>query len=377
VSPRKEVLLSLPPHKPTVLVVDDVPANLRLISELLQEHYQVRVATSGAQALRIVDRTIPDLILLDVMMPEMDGHEVCRRLKADPKTCDVPVLFLSARNQDEDECLGFALGASDYLNKPISAPILLARVQTQIRLKVATDQLRLQNTFLDQQVMARTRELQATHDVTILALASLAETRDNETGNHLRRTQHYVRALAEELRHHPRFSADLDEQSIELMFKSAPLHDIGKVGISDHILLKPGRFEPAEFEIMKTHAQLGYQALVHAEELLGAQVPFLRIAKEIALCHHEKWDGSGYPRGLVGDAIPVSARLMALADVYDAVISRRVYKSEMSHQTAAAIIYDGAGRHFDPDVVAAFKVLEEQFEQIARCFADTDSEEPK
>jgi len=185
-----------------------------------------------------------------------------------------------------------------------------------------------------------------------------------------------VRILAEELRDHPRFSAHLDDESIELMFKSAPLHDIGKVGIADHILLKPGRFEPAEYEIMKSHARLGYQALVHAEELLGAQVPFLRIAKEIALCHHEKWDGSGYPSGLAGDAIPVSARLMAVADVYDAVISRRVYKSQMSHQTAAAIIRDGAGQHFDPEVVAAFITLEKQFEQIAERYADTTDEEP-
>ncbi|WPN44539.1 MULTISPECIES: two-component system response regulator [unclassified Pseudomonas] len=368
--------MNRPTHRPTVLVVDDMPANLQLISELLGERYHVRVASSGAQALKSVERSMPDLILLDVVMPEMDGHDVCRTLKSDPKLCDVPVLFLSARNQDEDECLGFELGAADYLNKPINPPILLARVQTQIRLKATTDLLRLHNDYLDKEVVARTRELQATHDVTILALASLAETRDNETGNHLRRTQHYVRALAEKLRNHPRFRPYLDQQTIELMFKSAPLHDIGKVGIADQILLKPGRFEPAEFEIMKTHARLGYQALVHAEELLGAQVPFLRIAKEIALCHHEKWDGSGYPSGLAGEAIPVSARLMAVADVYDAVISRRVYKSEMTHQTAVAIIRDGAGRHFDPAVAAAFMALEKEFEQIAERYADTAAEEP-
>jgi putative two-component system response regulator len=358
-----------------VLVVDDVPANLQLISELLRELYHVRIATSGAQALKIVDRTIPDLILLDVMMPEMDGYEVCRRLQQNPQTRDVPVMFLSARIQHEDECHGFALGAADYLFKPINPAILLARVQTQLRLKATTDLLRSHNAYLDQEVLARTRELQATHDVTILALASLAETRDNETGNHLRRTQHYVRLLAEKLSEHPRFSAHLDDQSIELMFKSAPLHDIGKVGIADHILLKPGRFEPAEFEIMKTHAQLGYQALVHAEELLGAQVPFLRIAKEIALCHHEKWDGSGYPNGLARDAIPVSARLMAVADVYDAVISRRVYKSQMCHEKAFGIICEGAGRHFDPDVVAAFIDLEKEFERIAERYADAPAED--
>jgi putative two-component system response regulator len=369
---REEDSMTHSPHKATVLVVDDMPANLQLMSELLRPHYQVRIAASGAQALRVAERSAPDLILLDVMMPDMDGYEVCRQLKANAQTRDVPVLFLTAKLEDEAECLGLELGASDYLSKPINPPILLARVQTHLRLKEAVDQLRSQNSFLDQEVLARTRELQATHDVTILALASLAETRDNETGNHLRRTQHYVRALAEKLRDHPRFAEHLDEQSIELMFKSAPLHDIGKVGIPDHILLKPGRFEPGEFDIMKTHAQLGYQALVHAEELLGAPVPFLRIAKEIALCHHEKWDGSGYPQGLVGEAIPVSARLMAVADVYDAVISRRVYKTEMPHTTAATIIHDGCGRHFDPDVVAAFRSLENEFQHIANHYADSD-----
>ncbi|WP_231353382.1 response regulator [Pseudomonas tussilaginis] len=364
------------PSKPVVLVVDDEPSSLQVINELLREHYQVRVAASGEHALQIIDQTIPDLILLDIVMPGLNGHEVCRRLKGNSKTCDVPVLFLSASNQDIDECLGLALGAADYLSKPINPPVLLARVQTQMRLKVAVDLLRSQKSFLDQEILARTRELQATHDVTILALASLAETRDNETGNHLRRTQHYVRVLAENLRHHPRFSAHLDEKSIELICKSAPLHDIGKVGISDQILLKPGRLEADEFEIMKTHAQLGYQALVHAEELLGEQVPFLRIAKEIALCHHEKWDGSGYPNGLAGDAIPVSARLMAIADVYDAIISRRVYKLSKSHNTAANVIYDGAGRHFDPDMVEAFRGLEDEFDQIAQRYADSAPYEP-
>lgn len=359
-----------PVQKPVVLVIDDAPANLQLIGDLLRDRYQVQVAISGAVALQIVERAAPDLILLDVVMPDMDGYEVCRSLKATPKTRDVPILFLSARNQDEDQCLGLELGATDYLHKPINPALLLARVQTQMRLKAAADLLRKQNNDLDQQVLARTRELQTLHDVTILALASLAETRDNETGNHLRRTQYYVRALAEALRDHPRFSAHLDEQNIELIFKSAPLHDIGKVGIADHILLKPGRFDTAEFEIMKRHTVLGYQALVQAEDMLGAPVPFLRVAKEIALCHHEKWDGSGYPNGLAGEEIPVSARLMAVADVYDAVVSRRVYKLEMSHEKAAGIIHEGAGRHFDPDVVEAFKRVEHCFEDIARRYAD-------
>jgi putative two-component system response regulator len=330
------------------------------------------VASSGANALAIAQRTAPDLILLDEMMPDKDGYEVCRRLQANPLTRDVPVLFLTAKQQAEDQQYGLDLGAVDYLSKPLEPTVLLARVRSQLRLKLAADQLRQRNADLDQEVAQRTSELQAVHDVTILALASLAETRDNETGNHLRRTQNYVRALAYKLRELPRFAAVLDDESIELLYKSAPLHDIGKVGIPDHILLKPGRFEPHEFEVMKHHPRLGYAALVKAEELLGMPVPFLRIAKEIALYHHEKWDGSGYPEGLSGKAIPLSARLMAIADVYDAVISRRVYKPEMPHAKAVAIIREGCGTHFDPQVVQAFLSLEQEFQDIAQRYADTD-----
>jgi putative two-component system response regulator len=359
-------------HKATLLLVDDVPENLLLLSELLRPHYQLRVASDGGTALKIVRRSPPDLILLDVMMPGMDGYEVCRRLKEDPQTADTPVLFLTAKGQAEDQMHGLDLGAVDYLSKPFEPTVLLARVRSQLRLKMAADQLRARNAELDQEVERRTHELQAVHDVTILALASLAETRDNETGNHLRRTQNYVRALADKLREQPHFAEQLDERTVELLYKSAPLHDIGKVGIPDHILLKPGRFEPHEFEVMKQHPRLGYQALVHAEEMLGAPVPFLRIAKEIALCHHEKWDGSGYPQGLRGEAIPLSARLMAVADVYDAVISRRVYKAEMPHDKAAAIIREGCGSHFDPSVAEAFLALQEEFQDIARRYADTD-----
>ncbi|PTQ70572.1 HD-GYP domain-containing protein [Pseudomonas sp. GV071] len=359
-------------HRHTLLVVDDGPENLRLMHELLHRDYQLRVASSGANALAIAQRTAPDLILLDVMMPDMDGYEVCRRLQANPLTRDVPVLFLTAKQQAEDQQYGLDLGAVDYLSKPLEPTVLLARVRSQLRLKLAADQLRQRNADLDQEVAQRTSELQAVHDVTILALASLAETRDNETGNHLRRTQNYVRALAYKLRELPRFAAVLDDESIELLYKSAPLHDIGKVGIPDHILLKPGRFEPHEFEVMKHHPRLGYAALVKAEELLGMPVPFLRIAKEIALYHHEKWDGSGYPEGLSGEAIPLSARLMAIADVYDAVISRRVYKPEMPHAKAVAIIREGCGTHFDPQVVQAFLSLEQEFQDIAQRYADTD-----
>ncbi|HEY5799373.1 MAG TPA: two-component system response regulator, partial [Burkholderiaceae bacterium] len=324
------------------------------------------------KALRIVRSTPPDLILLDIMMPIMSGHEVAAQLKADPATRDIPIIFLTAMASSEDETRGLALGAVDYITKPISPPVVLARVETQLKIKAAADFLRDKNDYLEQEVARRTREVIAIQDVTIHAMASLAETRDNETGNHIRRTQHYVRVLAEHLRDHPRFRHFLDDATIKLLFTSAPLHDIGKIGIPDRILLKPGRFTPEEFEIMKTHTTLGRDAIEHAEAMLGMDVDFLRLAKEIAYGHQEKWDGSGYPEGKAGDDIPISARLMAVADVYDALISRRVYKEGMSHDAAVQIILDGRGTHFDPDICDAFAVCLPLFKEIAQKFADSD-----
>ncbi len=359
------------PDKPVVLVVDDTPSNLSYVGELLKDEYRVKVAASGARALEIVhDGRPPDLILLDVVMPAPDGYEVCRQLKRDPRSCDIPVIFATSRGDVEDESLGFALGAVDYIAKPISPPLLMARLRTHLALKAAADRLRDQNATLEDEVVRRTAEVRATQDVTILALACLAETRDNETGNHILRTQYYVRALAQKLADHPRFRHLLDERNIDLLFKSAPLHDIGKVGIPDRILLKPGRLDADEMEIMKTHTTLGHEALVYAEQRLGASVQFLRFAKEIALSHQEKWDGSGYPQALVGDAIPISARLMAVADVYDALISRRVYKPPFPHAQALDIIREGRGQHFDPDIVDAFLSIEDEILEIARQHAD-------
>lgn len=363
------------PHKATILVVDDTPDNLALMSGLLKDQYKVKVANHGEKALKIAQGdSPPDLILLDIMMPGMDGYAVCQALKSDPVTRDIPVIFLTAMVSTEDEMRGLEVGAVDYITKPISPPIVLARVQTHLNLKAAADFLKDKNAFLEQEVAKRTQEVMAIQDVTILAMASLAETRDNETGNHIRRTQYYVKTLAEYLRDHPRFRDYLSDQQIQTLFKSAPLHDIGKIGIPDRILLKPGRFEPEEFEIMKTHTTLGRDAIAHAESQLGMEVDFLVCAKEIAYSHQEKWDGSGYPEGLSGDAIPISARLMAVADVYDALISRRVYKDGMPHAKAAAIIREGRGSHFDPDITDAFLALEDEFRAIAARFADSDDD---
>ncbi len=360
-----------PPRRPTVLVVDDTPQNLMLMTELLAERYRVLVANNGARALRLAAaQPAPDLILLDIMMPEMDGYQVLQRLKDDPATRDIPVIFLTAKAEIEDETRGLELGAVDYITKPISPPIVLARVRTHLTLKASADFLRDRSAFLETEVARRTREIRAIQDVTVLALASMAETRDNETGAHILRTQHYVRALARHLQLHPRFRATLSDDYIERLFKSAPLHDIGKVGIPDRILLKPGPLTPAEFEIMKTHTTLGYQAIVRAERALGMEVDFLRLAKEIALSHQEKWDGSGYPQGLRGEAIPLSARLMAVADVYDALISQRVYKPAYSHEQACAEMARGRGSHFDPDLADGFAAIHETFRAIAQRFRD-------
>ncbi|OEZ80429.1 cyclic di-GMP phosphodiesterase response regulator RpfG [Janthinobacterium sp. HH104] len=366
------------PIRPVILVVDDTPDNLLLMANLLKDSYTVKAANNGEKALRIArDAPPPDLILLDIMMPGMTGHEVAQALQGDPATRDIPIIFLTAMASSEDETHGLELGAADYITKPISPPVVLARVRTQLKVKDAADFLRDKNEYLEQEVQRRTRELGAIQDVTIHAMASLAETRDNETGNHIRRTQHYVKVLAEHLSEHPRFRAFLDPDTIKLLFKSAPLHDIGKIGIPDRILLKPGRFEPEEFEIMKTHTTLGRDAIAHAEQQLGMDVDFLRLAKEIAYSHQEKWDGSGYPEGLASDAIPISARLMAVADVYDALISRRVYKEGMPHEKAVQIIAEGRGSHFDPDVCDAFLANLPAFQQIAARYADSDQDMAK
>ena len=362
-------------QKPTILVVDDTPDNLTLMSGLLKQTYSVKLAINGEKALQLAGAASkPDLIILDIMMPGMSGFEVCERLKSEAGTRDIPVIFLTAMTSTEDERRGLELGAVDFITKPVNPPIVMARVATHLQVKAAADFLRDKNEYLDSEVQRRGRELAAIQDVTILAMASLAETRDNDTGNHIRRTQHYLRLLANRLRNHPRFQRSLDERTIDMLFKSAPLHDIGKVGIPDRILLKPGRFEPHEFEIMKTHCKLGRDAIQHAEDQLGVEVEFLRYAKEIAYFHQEKWDGSGYPEGIAGDLIPVSARLMAIADVYDALISRRVYKEGMPHEKAVAIIAEGRGTHFDPDMVDAFLALAENFREVALRYADSNEE---
>ncbi len=359
------------PHQATILIVDDTPENLTVLGELLQPAYRVRAANSGRRALQVaVAEPVPDLILLDVMMPEMDGYAVLAQLRADPRTHDIPVIFVTAMDSTEAEEHGLDCGAVDYITKPLRPAIVLARVRAQLELKQARDWLRDQNAYLEAEVGRRMSENQVIQEVSIHALARLAETRDPETGNHLRRTQEYVRALGHALRDHPRFCHRLNDRIIATLARSAPLHDIGKVGIPDHILLKPGKLTPAEWEIMKTHAILGSEAIAQAERDAAKAVEFLAVAKEIAHFHHEKWDGTGYPEALKGEEIPLSARLMALADVFDALINRRVYKPPMPYGEARDIIMGGRGSQFDPDVADAFLQVFDQFCAIADRYRD-------
>ena len=355
-----------------VLVIDDTVENLAVIGEVLRGSFKVKVAQSGTRGLQLAQsETPPDLILLDIMMPEMDGYEVLRRLQSDERTRDIPVIFLTAMSSVEDERHGLELGAVDYITKPISPPIVQARVHNHLQLKAARDFLKYKNEYLEREVQRRVHEATLAQEVAIRALASLAETRDDDTGNHLLRTQHYVKLLAIRLAHHPRFAAFLTPETIEMLYKSAPLHDIGKVGIPDRILLNPGKLTPDEFEIMKTHTTLGGDAIAHAELAIGEEIGFLRIAKEIAYSHQEKWNGSGYPEGLQGDDIPISARLMAVADVYDALTTKRAYKSAMTHEQALHIIGEERGAHFDPDIVDAFMECEDKFRAIANRYKDS------
>jgi putative two-component system response regulator len=348
------------------MIVDDTETNIDILVETLGNDFDLRVAMDGKTALEAVADEPPDLILLDIMMPGMDGYEVCRRLKASPETRDIPIVFLTAMTEEQDEAKGLELGAVDYITKPFSPALVKARVRNQLKLKCYRD-------HLEDLVRERTRQLVLTQDVTIQSMGTLAEYRDPKTGGHIKRTQHYVRILAEHLKDHPKFRDRLDDTAIELLIKSAPLHDIGKIGVRDNILLKPGELTEEEFEEMKRHTIYGRDAILVSEKKLG-QDSFLSVAREIAYTHQEKWDGTGYPQGLKGEGIPLFGRLMAVADVYDALISKRIYKPPYPHKTAVEMIREGRGSHFDPDVVDAFLALADEFRKIALEHADFEDE---
>ena len=356
----------------TILVVDDVPNNLTLISDLLSGLYRCRVATSGAKALSIAKGTPqPELILLDVAMPEMNGYEVCRKLKDDPLTHDIPVIFLTALDSEDDETEGFKVGGADYITKPVSKAVLTARINAHLTINRSKQYLSHKNELLESMVTERSQQLATMQDVIILAMASLAETRDNDTGAHIRRIQHYTRALALALRENPAYAKQITDEVLELLYKTSPLHDIGKVGVPDSILFKPGRLSLDEFAEMKRHSFFGGQTLMEVERQLAAPEAFVSMAHEIALHHHERWDGTGYPLGLAGEQIPLSARIVALADTYDALTSARVYKPPYPSADACHIIERERGKQFDPAIVDAYLAIEHVFDSIREGFADT------
>ncbi|MGF1910899.1 two-component system response regulator [Vibrio kasasachensis] len=357
-------------NKATILAVDDTPTNIEVVKGVLADDYLVQAALNASMAFKIIEKRKPDLILLDIMMPDVDGYQVCEQLKASADTCDIPVIFLTAKSQEVDETRGLALGAVDYITKPISPAILKERVKNHLLFKASKDQLAMQNEVLEQKVTERTQQLNDLQNVVLVAMGALAESRDPETGNHIRRTQKYVETLANELALLEPYKAYLEPRVITAMAKSAPLHDIGKVGVADCILLKPGSLTHDEFEEMKNHAVYGYDAICAAEGSLGYADNFLVFAKEISYSHHEKWDGSGYPQGLSGEAIPLSARIMAIADVYDALISARVYKPAFSHEKSVEMISQGKGSHFDPMLVDVFIANAEKFRDIAETYRD-------
>ena len=323
--------MTAPVARQTILVVDDTPGNIDVLSGILRPAYKVKAALNGERALKIAAADPrPDLILLDIMMPDMDGYEVCQRLKADPVTAKIPVIFVTAKTEVADEQRGFELGAVDYIAKPVSPPLVQARVRTHLALYD-------QNRELERKVRARTEELLATRLEIIRRLGRAAEYKDNETGLHVIRMSHYARLIAEAL-------SD-DDAWIELIFNAAPMHDIGKIGIPDSILLKKGRLNEDEWHIMRKHP-------VYGAEIIGAHdSALMNMAQEIALSHHEKWDGSGYPNGLEGEAIPLSGRIIAIADVFDALTTERPYKQAWSVEDAVQLIDEGAGTHFDPQLI--------------------------
>lgn len=317
----------------SVLVVDDATENIMVLDGILRADYKVRVATSGAKALKMAASSPPDVILLDIMMPEMDGYEVCRRLKSNPLTRGIPIIFVTARGEEEDETYGFELGAVDYITKPVSPPVVRARVRTHLALYD-------QNRELEKKVKERTVELNDTRLEIIRRLGRAAEYKDNETGLHVIRMSHYSHLIG--------VAAGLSEEEAELLLNASPMHDIGKIGIPDRILQKPGKLDADEWAIMKRHPVMG-------AGIIGEHgSPLLQLARTIALTHHEKWDGSGYPHGRSGEQIPLEGRIVAIADVFDALTSERPYKKAWSVEEAAAMIEKDAGVHFDPALVPVF-----------------------
>lgn len=360
-----------------ISIVDDEPINLMILKKLLSPSFLIRAYKSGAELLQAVEKGVkPDLILMDIIMPRMDGYQTLSELRKDPANLGIPVIYISALDSLIDEEKGFHLGAVDYITKPFRPGIVLARVNAHLELKQARDRLKNQNEWLEAEVKRRMVENQMIQDTTLNVFAELVETRDNDTANHVLRTQNYVRIIAERLQKNEKFKKRLGDDTIERIVKAAPLHDIGKIGIPDAILLKPGKLDYEEYEVMKTHCKIGGNAIRLAinktlsvnktdnEQGEITALYFLEEAERIMNYHHERWDGKGYPEELYGDEIPISARIMALADVFDALTTVRPYKKAWSMDAVVDYILEQKGLQFDPDVVDAFETEIKAFRQV-------------
>ena len=347
-----------------ILVVDDTVANLHLLEGLLREQgFKVRPVTSGPQAIKAAARECPDLILLDINMPEMDGYTVCKKLKEDEILRRVPVIFISALSETMDKVKAFSAGGVDYVTKPVQFEEVLARVQAHLTIRRLQAGLERHNWNLHILVKAQMAEISDSQRATIFALSKLAESRDDDTGHHLERVQAYCKLLGGAMHRDERYSEVVTEEFLENLVYASPLHDVGKVGIPDAILCKPGKLTDEEFATMKSHTLIGAKTLKSVLDSYPGNA-FVQMGLEIARSHHEKWDGSGYPDRLVGADIPLSARIMAVADVYDALTSERCYKKAMPHDDAMDIIVQGAGMHFDPYLMPFIRHVAEEFRAV-------------
>ena len=355
----------------TIFLVDDDPTNLSVGSDALDEHYDVLTLNSGARLLKILERTIPDLILLDVEMPEMNGYDVIKILKSNDATSNIPVIFLTAKSDGESELEGLSLGAIDYIIKPFSPPLLLKRIE--VHLLVESQKLELMdqkqelinfNDNLQEMVEAKTKTVVELKNAVLKTMAELVECRDDITGGHIDRTQSYLSVLLDELYKHSLYNAETSTWDSALVLRSAQLHDVGKIAIKDSILQKPGKLTDEEFEQIKVHAAFGGEVIDKIKEYTTDHT-FLEYAKIFAVTHHEKWDGSGYPNRLHGEEIPLLGRLMAIVDVYDALVSERPYKNAFSHDEAVKIIMAGKDKHFDPVLADLFYGVSNKFRRIS------------
>ena len=347
-----------------IFLVDDSPVNLNTGKTVLQEKYTVVTIPSGDKLLLMLQKAKPDLILLDVEMPGMSGYETLKKVKASPENAEIPVIFLTGKSESEDEVLGLSLGAVDYITKPFSPPLLLTRIELHLLLQSQKNELRRFNENLVAMVQERTNEITQLQNAIIRWTAEMVEFRDEETGQHVERVQKYLEILLEAMAGNERYTQDLASWDIEAFLKSTPLHDVGKIRIRDDILLKQARLTEEEFNTMKLHSLYGKIMIESLQKSVPDQT-FLDYAKTLAYRHHERWDGNGYPDHLKGEEIPLQARMMAIADVYDALVSERPYKQAFSHKDAMKIISDGRGTQFDPDLVDIFIGLSQKIQEIS------------